>query len=104
MRKRGNNIYSCCVIKSQYIGNDRMFSLNYDKIKIKIINFHNNKIHRIIGMSPNEVAKINNENDIIRLNNLKDKEFEKINRKRIYIKINDTCIINKNFYLLENIL
>ena len=59
--------------------------LNFDSVRIHVINFYNNKIHRIIGMTPNEASKLNLQEDIIKVNERKKKEFQKINSKRTYL-------------------
>ena len=41
----------------EYINNGYK-KLNFDEVKIKIINFYNNKKHRLIGMSPLEAYRI----------------------------------------------
>ena len=50
------------------------------------MNFYNNKNHRLIGMTPNQAAKLTNENDINKANKIKEKEFNKINLKRTYLE------------------
>ena len=83
----------------EYI-NNCFKSLNFDEIRIKIMNFYNNKMHRIIECRQMKLQKITNENDIIRINYLKDQVFAKINRKRSYLRINDTCLLNPKFLIV----
>ncbi len=45
-------------------------------------------------MTPNEACKITNNDEIKRINNIKIKEFEKINKKRKYLEKNDLCLMN----------
>ena len=83
----------------EYINNGYK-KLNFDSVRIKIINFYNNKIHRLIGMSPIEASKLTDKDEIKRVNELKQKEFEKINKKRTFLKENDTCLLNPKFLLI----
>ena len=69
-------------------------NLNFNNIKNKVINFYNNKFHRLIGMSPNEAYKITNAEEIDRINNIKIKVFEKVNKKRNFLERNDKCLLN----------
>ena len=68
--------------------------IDFQKVKSKIINYYNNKYHRFIGMSPNEAYKITNLDEIKKINDIKIKEYEKINNKRNYLEKNDTCLLN----------
>ena len=45
-------------------------------------------------MSPNEAYKITNAEEIDRINNIKIKLFEKINKKRNFLERNDKCLLN----------
>jgi hypothetical protein len=76
--------------------------LIFDSVRIRLINYYNNKKHRMIGMSPNEVSKITNEEEIKLVNERKKKEFEKINKKRTYLEEDDCCILNPKFVLIGN--
>ena len=60
--------------------------LNYNETRIKVINYYNNKIHLMLGVSPNTAAKITNIEKINNINAIKTKEFSKINNKINYIK------------------
>ena len=60
--------------------------LNFDEERIKIINFYNNKKHRLIGMSPLEFSRITDPDTIKIINDLKSKEFANINKKRNYLE------------------
>ena len=51
-------------------------------------------------MSPLETSKITNEEEIKKVNELKEKEFAKINTKRTYIDPDKTCLLNPNFILI----
>ena len=56
------------------------------------MNFYNNKKHRLIGMSPNEADNIRDEDTIKRINEIKNREFEKINKSSSH------SLKSKNFY------
>ena len=58
------------------------------------MNFCNNKKHRLIGMSPNEADNIKDEETIKKINDINNREFEKINKKRNYLEKNDICLLN----------
>ena len=45
-------------------------------------------------MSPDQASKLTNETDIKKVNELKEKEFAKINTKRIYKEIGKMCLLN----------
>ena len=60
--------------------------LNFSEVRIKVMNFYNNKNHSLIRMTPNQAAKLTNENDINKVNKIKEKEFNKINLKRTYLE------------------
>ena len=47
----------------EYINNGYK-KLDFDEVRIKIINFYNNKKHRLIGMTPMEALKITDEKTI----------------------------------------
>ena len=57
---------------------------------MKIINYYNNKNHRLIGTSPNKAYKITDGIEIKKINEIKDKEFNgnvfTINLKSIYLR------------------
>ena len=76
--------------------------LNFDSVRIRLINYYNNKKHRMIGMSPNEASKITNEEEIKLVNERKEKEFEKINKKRTYLEEDDCCLLNPKFVVIGN--
>ena len=48
----------------------------------------------MIGMSPNEAYKITNKDEIERINGIKIKVYEKINKKRNFLEKNYTCLLN----------
>ena len=54
----------------EFIANNRNF-LIFENIKFKIVNFYNNKKHRILGMSPVDVYKITDTAKIKELNGKK---------------------------------
>ena len=60
------------------------------------MNYYNNKYHRLICMNPNEAYKITNEDEIKNINDIKIKEYEKINKKRNFLEKNDTYLKNIN--------
>ena len=66
----------------EYINNGYK-KLNFDKVRIKIKNFYNNKKHGLIGMSPLEASRITDPDTIKRINDLKSKEFSIINKKEL---------------------
>ena len=51
-------------------------------------------------MTPIEASKITNEESIKKINELKEKEFERINKKRTYLENNSTCLLNTKFILV----
>ena len=51
-------------------------------------------------MTPNEASKITDKETIKKINELKEKEFELINKKRSYLEINSTCLLNPKFILI----
>ena len=65
----------------EYINNGYK-KLNFDEVRIKIINFYNNKKHRLIGISLLEASRITDPDTIKRINDLKSKEFDNINKKK----------------------
>jgi len=52
-------------------------NLNFKEVRIRVINFYNNKIHRIIGKIPNEETKITDEKLIKKINERKKKNLIK---------------------------
>lgn len=46
---------------------------------MKKISYYNNKVHRLIDITPNKAYKITNIEDINRINEIKNKEFKKFN-------------------------
>lgn len=83
-------------LAKEYINNGYK-NLDFDSVRIKVINFYNNKIHRIIGISPIEASKITDQEEINKINKRKEKIFEKINKKRNYLEKDATCLLNPNF-------
>ena len=51
-------------------------------------------------MTPMEASKITDEETIKQINELKEKEFERINKKRTYLEINSICLLNPKFLLI----
>lgn len=80
----------------EYIANNNN-NLVFENIKFKIVNFYNNKIHRILGMSPIEAYKITDITKIKEINEKKNKLFAKINLKRSYLKEKEHCLLNPKF-------
>ena len=72
-------------LAKEFISNDYQ-KLNFSEVRIKVMNFYNNKNHRLIAMTPNQAAKLTNENDINKVNKIKENEFNKINLKRTYLE------------------
>ena len=62
--------------------------MDFDAVRIKVINFYNNKKHILIGMTPMEASKITDEETIKKINDIKKIEFENINKKRNFLEIN----------------
>ena len=83
----------------EYINNGYQ-NLDFDSVRVRVINFYNNKKHRLIGMSPLKASKLSNEAEIKKVNELKEKEFAKINTKRTYIEPGKICLLNQNFILI----
>ena len=55
----------------------------------------------MIGMSPNEAYKITNKDEIERINGIKIKVYEKINKKRNFLEKGDTCLLNPKYLKIE---
>ena len=55
-------------------------------------------------MSPNEDEIIRDEETIKKINDIKNREFEKINKKRSYLEKNNTCLLNLKFLISKNTL
>lgn len=59
----------------KYLGkefiNNGYKALNFDSVRIRVINFYNNKVHRMIGMTPNESSKLTLKEDILKVNEIK---------------------------------
>ena len=72
----------------EYITNGYQ-ELNFPSVRIRIINFFNNKKYWLNGMNPNEASKLTNENDIKKVNAIKEREFNKINIKSTYLEANN---------------
>lgn len=83
----------------EYINNGYK-KLDFDAVRIKVINFYNNKKHRLIGMTPMEASKITDEETIKKINDIKKIEFENINKKRNFLDINATCLLNPKLILI----
>ena len=86
-------------LAKEYINNGYK-KLDFDAVRIKVINFYNNKKHRLIGMTPMEASKITDEETINKINDLKKNEFENINKKRTYLETNATCLLNPKLILI----
>lgn len=67
----------------EYINNGYK-KLDFDAVRIKVINFYNNKKHRLIGMTLMEASKITDEETINKINDLK--------------KLNSKILIKKNLF------
>ena len=63
----------------KYINNGNK-KLNLDEVRIKRINFYNNKKHRLIGMTPLEDSHITDQDIIRKINDLKTNELANINK------------------------
>ena len=51
-------------------------------------------------MTSNESSKITQIEDIIKLNERKNKEFDKINKNHSYLEVNETCLLNPKFLII----
>ena len=76
-----------------------MNKLDFESVKFKVINF--NKVHRLIGTTPNLAYKITDNVKTNEINKIKTKEFEKIINKRNYLEINSTCLHNPKLSIIE---
>ena len=47
-----------------------------------------------------QTSKITDIDEIKRINEIKVKEFGRINKKRSFLKINDTCLLNPKFIII----
>lgn len=83
----------------EYI-NNCYCKLDFESIHPNLMNFYNNKIHCVLGMSPNEAVKITDIEIINKVNAIKKREFDKINNKRNYLQVNDICLLNLKFLLI----
>ena len=88
-------------LDKEYINNSCK-KLDVDSLRARIMNFYNNKKHRLIGMSPNEADNIREEETIKKINEIKNREFEKINKNRSYLKNSDICLLYLKFLLIGN--
>ena len=86
-------------LAKEYINNNYK-KLNFEEVRIKVIKFYNNKKHRIIGMSPNESSKITDLDEIKKINAIKEKLFDKINKKRNFLGKSSTALLNPKFILM----
>ena len=75
-------------LSKEYIGNGSN-NLIFEDCRLKIINYYNNKQHRLIGTSPNKAYKITDDNEIKKIIDIKD--------KRTYLKKDDVCLLNPKF-------
>ena len=80
----------------EFISNGEQ-NLDFENCRFKIINYYNNKIHMLIGTTPYKAYKIMNEDDVKKINDIKSKECNKINKKRNYLVPNDKCLLNPKF-------
>ena len=72
-------------LAKEYIANGAK-NLKFNNIKNKVINFYNNKFHRLIGISPNEAYKKLMLKKLIELIILKLNYLRKIIKKGIFLK------------------
>ena len=70
------------------------------KLDLKLLIINNNKKHRILGMSPNEAYKLTDPDKINEINEKKNQLYTKINSKRTYLNVNETCLLNPKFLKL----
>ena len=83
-------------LTKEYITNGEKI-IDFKTVKNKVINFYNNKFHRLIGMTPNEAYKITDKKEINKINEIKIKEYEKINKKTNYLNHNGISLLNPKF-------
>ena len=88
----------------KYLGkefiNNGCKKLDFDEVRLRVINFYNNKVHRMLGITPFEASKLTDIDEINKINEIKNKEFNKINNKRTYLQDNDTCLLNPKLILV----
>ena len=83
-------------LSKEYISNGEN-KIDFESCRMKIMNYYNNKIHRLLGTSPNIAHTITENEEINKINEFKEKEFNKVNSKRNFLKSNDTCLLNPKF-------
>ena len=71
--------------------------LDFDEVRLRVINFYNNKVYRMLGITPFEAPKLTDIDEINKINEIKN---NKINNKRTYLQDNDTCILNPKLILV----
>jgi len=69
-------------LAKEYISNNYK-QLNYNETRIGVINYYNNKILIMLGINPNEAAKITSVEEINKINDIKTKELSKLIIKKI---------------------
>lgn len=83
-------------LSKEYICNGEN-NIDFESCRMKNLNYYNNKIHGLLGTSPNIAHSITENDEINKINELKEKEFNKVNSKRNFLKRNDTCLLNPKF-------
>lgn len=71
--------------------------INTIELLYEVILAYNNRKHRMINMSPFEAMKITDEEKIKEINEIKKKEYEKINEKKNILDIGEYILINPKF-------
>ena len=59
-------------VSKEFLANNNN-KLDFNEVRFKIINYYNNKKHRILGMSPNEAYKVT---DPDKINEINEKEID----------------------------
>ena len=70
----------------EYINNGYN-KLNFKSVRIKIINFYNNKVHRLIGIAPMEASKITDKETIKKLMIWQKGHLKKLLKKELILKL-----------------
>ena len=58
----------------------------------------------MLGMTPNEAYKITDPDKINKINELKNKEYSKINKKRSYLEMNGKVLSKCQSYIIVKVL
>ena len=64
-------------LSKEFLANNNN-KLDFNEVRFKIINYYNNKKHRILGMSPNEAYKVT---DPDKINEINEKKIDYMKNK-----------------------